>query len=182
MRVRNTVGRCGPGRPGRAAAVAVHVVAAVALASGCTAADPDPRAYPGTPKGQTLEGVAKAFGLDLPACDLKGVGFSGSSKYPAQDLNLSFRAPRDCVGRFLSAHSVDLARPVHWTPGQGTGTGFDSDTVTRDFGWSFDKAVTYDLFVDFTTSTGSRFSVVADQDRGQAEQTVYMESRHLGGS
>lgn len=180
MRVRSAVGPHGPGRLGRAAAVAVNVVVAVTLASGCTAADPDPRAYPGTPKGQTLEGVAKAFGLDLPACDLQGVGFSGSSKYPDQNLNLSFRAPKDCVGRFLSAHSVDVARPVHWTPGQGNKTGFDSEAETRSFGWSFDKAVTYDLFVDFRTSTGSRFSVLADQ--GQTEQTVYMESRYLGGS
>ncbi|MEU1506595.1 hypothetical protein [Kitasatospora sp. NPDC005748] len=182
MRVRNTVGPRRPGRPPRTAAVAMNVVAAVALAAGCTSADPDPRAYPGSPKGQTLEAVTKAFGLDLPDCDLQGLGFSGSSKYPAQNLNLSFRAPKDCVGRFLSAHSVDVAHPVHWTPGQGNKTGFDSEAETRDFGWSFDKAVTYDLFVDFRTSTGSRFSVVADQDRGQAEQTVYLESRYLGGS
>ncbi|MFF4378062.1 hypothetical protein [Kitasatospora sp. NPDC001547] len=179
MRVRNTAGSPGYGAVRRAAAVAASVVVTLALAVGCTTADPDPRAYPSSPKGQTLEGVAKAFGLDLPACDLQGVGFSGSAKYPGQNLNLSFRASKDCVDRFLSAHSADLARPVHWTPGQGNQTGFD-DAETRGFGWTFDKAVTYDLFVDFKTSTGSRFSVVVDP--GQTERTVYMESRYLGGS
>ncbi|MEV7928771.1 hypothetical protein [Kitasatospora sp. NPDC088264] len=166
----------------RSAALVAAATAAVALAAGCAAGDPDPdpRAYPGSPKGQTLEKVTKAFGLDLPACDLQGVGFHGSAKYPGEVLNLSFRAPKDCVDRFLADHSVDLARPVPWSPGQGAGTGFDSDTETRTFGWSFDKNVTYDLFVDFTTSTGSRFSVLADP--GQTERTVYLEARHLGGS
>ncbi|WP_030236035.1 hypothetical protein [Streptomyces sp. NRRL S-350] len=83
------------------------------------------------------------------------------------------------MDRYLSAHSVDAARPVHWTPGQGNRIGFD-DPESNRFGWSFDKSVTYDLFVDFTTSNGSRFSVVADP--GEAERTVYMESRYVGGS
>lgn len=180
MRVRSTKGPQRFHRAQRAAATAGSVITALALAAGCAGADPDPRAYPGTPKGQTLEGVAKAFGLDLPSCGLEGVGFSGTAKYPGQNLNLSFKAPKDCVDRFLTDHSVDVTRPVHWSPGQGAGTGFDSDAETRAFGWSFDRNVTYDLFVDFTTSNGSRFSVVADP--GQSERTVYMMARFLGGS
>ncbi|WP_459648867.1 hypothetical protein [Kitasatospora sp. Ki12] len=159
--------------------MAANVAVAVALAAGCSAADPDPRAYPGSPKGQTLEAVTKAFGLDLPACELKGVGFSGSSKYPEERLSLSFRASKECVDGYLSTHQADPADPLHWTPGQGNRIGFDTPETQR-FGWSFDRAVTYDLFVDFTTSTGSRFSVVAGP--GQTERTVYLESHFLGGS
>ncbi|MEV7770070.1 hypothetical protein [Kitasatospora sp. NPDC086791] len=179
MRVRSEARPLGRGGLRRGAAVAVNVVAVIALVVGCSAADPDPRAYPGSPEGQTLEAVTKAFGLDLPACELKGVGFSGSAKYPEENLNLSFRASKECVDGFLSAHSADPAHPLHWTPGQGNQIGFDGPETQR-FGWSFDNAVTYDLFVNFTTSTGSRFAVVADP--GQTERTVYMDSSFLGGS
>ncbi|MEV8324410.1 hypothetical protein [Kitasatospora sp. NPDC056731] len=46
--------------------------------------------------------MTKAFGLDLPACDLQGAGFHASAKYPGEVLNLSFQAPKDCVDRFLA--------------------------------------------------------------------------------
>ncbi|MFJ2810612.1 hypothetical protein [Kitasatospora sp. NPDC087271] len=46
--------------------------------------------------------MTKAFGLDLPARDLQGVGFHGSAKHPGEVLNLSFRAPKDCLDRFLA--------------------------------------------------------------------------------
>lgn len=175
-----------PGRPSRirraAIALAVSALAALTLA-GCSSEEKDERAYPGSPAGQSLETVLKRFELQLPSCDVEGLGFSGSSRYPEEKLSLSFRAPKPCVDKFLREHgAVDVEKPFHW-PTQGADSPQDSYFLEEDskrFGWEFDHSRQYDVHRGFHTSNGSLFKVLVDP-RGTTE-TVYMQSTFVGGS
>ncbi|GAA2130149.1 hypothetical protein GCM10009760_02290 [Kitasatospora kazusensis] len=161
-------------------AVAVFALSALVL-SGCSSEKKDPRAYPGSPAGQTLEGVLKTFGLQLPPCEVQGVGYSGSSKEPYQKLSLSFRAPKACVDQYLRDHSADPGKPAHWSPGADPKAArLVSDADAAKYGWSFDGATKYELFTGFATANQSTFAVLVDP-RDPVE-TVYLDSTYLGGS
>ncbi|WP_327676069.1 hypothetical protein [Kitasatospora sp. NBC_00458] len=166
-------------------AFAVGAVSALAagLLGGCTTAERDPRAYPGSPGGQKLENVLEAFALRLPDCQVDELGFAGSAKRGEERLGLSFRAPKDCVQGFLAAHGTNTSRPLHWTPGrekENNDAGLPPVLKSRSdkLGWKFDPAVTYELYVSATTPSGSRFTVVVDPN-GPTER-VFMDSVELG--
>ncbi|MEU7318593.1 hypothetical protein [Streptomyces sp. NPDC007083] len=166
------------------AGTALTAAALVALSlGGCSMESDDPRALPGTGRGETLEKMLSSFGLQLPDCDVKGVRFGGESDDWGHQLLLRFRASEECVHSYLSAHSVDFDRGLEW-PSRVRGT-VDGETVSpyrppfrkevmETFGLSMNRQVTYEHHLDFLTGNGSGCDVLVDP-RGDGE-TVYIVS------
>lgn len=165
-------------------AVTILAVSALCLltTTGCSTGKKDPRAYPGSPGGESLEKVLNSFELQLPPCQVGGLGFSGTSQRSDANLSLSFRAPKECVDKFLEGHGVNVNDPIHWPYGEAVTDGkklsptrppFDKKDMKR-YGWHFDPTRQYNSYIDFQTSNGASFKVVVDPERDQ--QTVYMRS------
>ncbi|MCA6096394.1 hypothetical protein LE181_30035 [Streptomyces sp. SCA3-4] len=159
----------------------MSALSALALVS-CSFKEKDPRAYPGTRAGERLESVVESYGLQLPSCDITDVGFSGSSKRPGEKLNLSFRAPEECVNRYLADHGVKAGEAVSWPFGPRVIDGrevspteppFAGGDVKR-FGWKLDATGKYEYYDSFTTIKGAHFAVLVDVH--DPMRTIYMHA------
>jgi hypothetical protein len=142
--------------------IALAGLTAVLLA-GCA----DARRYDGSQRID-LDAATRSFGLDLPSCEVQSLGYAAGGA-PAAYLDLSFRAPGECVDRYLADHQAGSGVPKN--------APFARSELTDNarwpaYGWEHHAGHSYLRYPEFRTSTDQAFQVIVDR----TTQTVYLTS------
>ncbi|MFG2182611.1 hypothetical protein ACGFLS_28365 [Streptomyces abikoensis] len=133
-------------------------------------------------RDDSLDDILKAFQLQLPDCKIDAKSYSGTAARSEEQLNLSFRAPKECVDQYIRSHGEKPDNPFRWPFGGGTLNGVKLDpnrppfpeATVKEMNWKFDPSRQYNCYSHFDTPNGGRFMMVVDL-KGD-EQTVYMMS------
>lgn len=156
----------------------------VILWRGGSSTPEDPRAYAVSQPGISFEDMAGYVQVRLPECAVDDLSFAAKKSF-SESMDISFTAARGCLDRYLSQYGVDAAHPQLTRPSPLSGSvghgGLFPEGADTNYGWRLDPAKRYDVYTNFTTPVGVKFTAVVEAGPGVVRAFMFTTYVGLGG-